>query len=115
MVFNNNCSISKESNIQQKEEKFNTNDSSDLLTAEPKIKSKLTFSEYTVIGALAKYISTPNTKFQPMNANFGILPELEGKKIKDKKARYMKLAERSLESLKDFLYWTVTKIDKYIK
>ena len=59
----------------------------------------ITFSGYTVIGALAKYISTPNEKFQPMNANFGILPELEGKKIKDKKERYMKLAERSLESL----------------
>ena len=57
------------------------------------------FSEYTVIGALAKYISTPNNKFQPMNANFGILPELEGKKIKDKKERYRKLAERSLENL----------------
>ena len=57
---------------------------------------KITFSEYTVIGALAKYISTPNTKFQPMNANFGILPELEGNKIKDKKERYRKLAERSL-------------------
>ncbi len=57
---------------------------------------KITFSEYTVIGALAKYISTPNTKFQPMNANFGILPELEDKKIKDKKERYKKLAERSL-------------------
>ena len=58
---------------------------------------KVTFSENTVIGALAKYISTPNTRFQPMNANFGILPELDGKKIKDKKERYMKLAERSLE------------------
>ena len=57
------------------------------------------FSEYTVIGALAKYISTPNAKFQPMNANFGILPELEGKRIKDKKERYRKLAERSLEKL----------------
>ena len=57
------------------------------------------FSEYTVIGALAKYISTPNNKFQPMNANFGILPELEGKKIKDKKERYQKIAERSLESM----------------
>ncbi len=57
------------------------------------------FSEETVIGALAKYISTPNDKFQPMNANFGILPELEGKKIKDKKQRYEKLAERSLRSL----------------
>ena len=60
---------------------------------------KVEFSEYTVIGSLAKYISTPNDKFQPMNANFGILPELEGKKIRDKKERYMKLAERSLENL----------------
>ena len=57
------------------------------------------FSEYTVIGALAKYISTPNKKFQPMNANFGILPELEGKRIKDKKQRYQKLAQRSLENI----------------
>ena len=65
-----------------------------------KQKDKIIFSEYTVIGSLAKYISTPNTKFQPMNANFGILPELEGKKIKDKKERYTKLAERSLENLK---------------
>ena len=59
---------------------------------------KIEFSEYTVIGSLAKYISTPNLKFQPMNANFGILPELEGKKIKDKKERYTKLAERSLRN-----------------
>ena len=58
------------------------------------------FSEYTVIGALAKYISTPNEKFQPMNANFGILPELEGKRIRDKKVRYLSLAKRSLENLK---------------
>ena len=60
---------------------------------------KVEVSEYTVIGSLAKYISTPNDKFQPMNANFGILPELDGKKIRDKKERYMKLAERSLENL----------------
>ena len=58
----------------------------------------ITFSENTIIGSLAKYISTPNKKFQPMNANFGILPELEGKKIKDKKLRYMELAKRSLEN-----------------
>lgn len=60
-------------------------------------KEKIIFSENTVIGALSKYIATPNERFQPMNANFGILPELEGKKIKDKKERYAKLAERSLE------------------
>lgn len=59
-------------------------------------KDKITFSENTMIGALAKYISTPNEKFQPMNANFGILPELEGKRIKDKKERYKELAKRSL-------------------
>ena len=59
-------------------------------------EDKVVFSENTVIGALAKYISTPNEKFQPMNANFGILPSLERKKIKDKKQRYQKLAERSL-------------------
>ncbi len=59
-------------------------------------EDKVVFSENTVIGALAKYISTPNEKFQPMNANFGILPSLEGNKIKDKKQRYQKLAERSL-------------------
>ena len=64
---------------------------------ETKCKSKILFSDNTVIGALAKYISKKKEKFQPMNANFGILPELEGKRIRDKKERYQKLAERSLE------------------
>ena len=59
---------------------------------------KIVFSENTVIGALAKYISTPNVRFQPMNANFGILPGLEGKKIKDKKERYKKMSDRSLQN-----------------
>lgn len=61
--------------------------------------AKVSFSENTVIGALAKYISSPNEKFQPMNANFGILPELEGDRIRDKKERYQKLAERSLKEI----------------
>ncbi len=60
--------------------------------------TKKEFSEYTMIGALAKYISTENDKFQPMNANFGIVPEL-GEKIKDKKLKYEKLADRALEYL----------------
>ena len=62
-------------------------------------KESLIFSNYTMIGALADYVSTPNEKFQPMNANFGILPELEGKKIADKKLRYSKIADRALENL----------------
>lgn len=61
---------------------------------------KIVFSELTIIGALAKYISTENNKFQPMNANFGILPPLE-EKIRDKKLRYTKLADRALNNLKD--------------
>ena len=61
-------------------------------------REKIVFSNNTVIGALARYIATPNPNFQPMNANFGILPELEGKKIKDKKERYLKIAQRSLEN-----------------
>ena len=65
-----------------------------------KTNKRIIFSEYTVIGALAKYISTENDKFQPMNANFGILPELDGKKIKDKKERYAKISERSLKICK---------------
>ena len=59
---------------------------------------KVTFSELTMIGALAKYISTKNEKFQPMNANFGILPKKK-QKIKDKKLRYEKLADRAIETL----------------
>lgn len=59
---------------------------------------KITFPNETVIGALSSYISTENTKFQPMNANFGILPPLE-EKIKDKIQRYTKMAERALKSL----------------
>ena len=70
------------------------------INAAHKLKQKetVTFTKETVIGALAKYISTTNEKFQPMNANFGILPELE-EKIRDKKLRYQKMAERSLEKL----------------
>ena len=69
------------------------------INAAHKLKQKetVTFSKETVIGALAKYISTTNEKFQPMNANFGILPPLK-EKIKDKKLRYQKMSERSLKN-----------------
>ena len=55
------------------------------------------FPNTSIIGALAKYISTENDRFQPMNANFGIVPELD-EKIKDKKLKYQKMAERSLQN-----------------
>ena len=54
----------------------------------------------TMIGALSRYISDETVKnFQPMGANFGILPPLS-EKIRDKQERYMMLAERGTESLK---------------
>lgn len=62
------------------------------------INQKKIFSNLTMIGALANYISTENDKFQPMNANFGILPPLE-EKIRDKKLRYEKLADRAINNL----------------
>ena len=61
-----------------------------------------TVSEYTVLGALAKYITTPNKDFQPMNANFGILPPL-GRIIKDKAEKKRAQAERSLEHINEFI------------
>ena len=71
-----------------------------LKSGKEKNKEKVVFSEYTMIGALSKYISTPNQNFQPMNANFGILPSLE-EKIKDKKLKYTKLADRAIVKLQE--------------
>ena len=65
-------------------------------------KESIIMPKETVIGALADYISTQNEKFQPMNANFGILPQLP-EKIKDKKERYKRLADKSLNCLKDII------------
>lgn len=59
-------------------------------------QEKIIFSNETMMGALAKYISTENDNFQPMNANFGILPQFD-EKIRDKKVKYEKLAKRALE------------------
>ena len=67
--------------------------------AQIKNESRIEFSNLTMIGALAKYISTANDKFQPMNANFGIIPELP-KRIKDKKIKYGMMADRAIENLK---------------
>ena len=55
-----------------------------------------------MIGALVSYITDPGREhFQPVNANFGILPSLPGPmKKKDKKAR---LAERALADMKNYL------------
>lgn len=63
-------------------------------------KNEFTLPKETVMGALADYVSTKRENFQPMNANFGILPQLE-EKIRDKKIKYGKLADISLEKINE--------------
>lgn len=66
-------------------------------------KSNFVLPEETMMGALAHYISSsPAEDFQPMGANFGILPKIEPH-IRDKKARYNALSDRSINILKNIL------------
>lgn len=59
--------------------------------------------ETTMIGALSRYVANGGVgPFQPMGANFGILPPLE-QHIRDKRERYAALAQRALEDLQSFL------------
>ena len=58
-------------------------------------------SDKTVLGSLAKYITTENKDFQPMNANFGILPPLD-RIVRDKAERKRLMAERSLSEVDRF-------------
>ena len=59
----------------------------------------LVLPETTMIGSLSRYISGYEGKdFQPMGANFGVLPPLE-EHIRDKRLRYEELSRRGLEAL----------------
>ncbi|MDR1568678.1 MAG: methylenetetrahydrofolate--tRNA-(uracil(54)-C(5))-methyltransferase (FADH(2)-oxidizing) TrmFO [Streptococcaceae bacterium] len=59
----------------------------------------IVFPKTTAIGALPHYITQASAKhFQPMNVNFGIIEPLS-ERIRDKKERYEKLANRALETL----------------
>lgn len=66
-------------------------------------KEPVEFPAVTAIGSMAHYITTANPKrFQPMNANFGLLPELP-ERIRGKKERYEQLANRALETIQNFV------------
>ena len=75
--------------------------SSGILAAENVIRylngdEPLHLPEYTMLGALINYITDDSVKdFQPMGANFGIIPSLDVR-IKDKVERYTKLSNRAL-------------------
>ena len=59
-------------------------------------QERLILPEYTMLGALQRHICNRDTKdFQPMGANFGILPPIEPK-IRDKRERYAALSDRAL-------------------
>lgn len=61
----------------------------------------LCLPEFTMLGGLLGYVTDETVKdFQPMGANFGIVPALDVR-IKDKVERYTKLSERSLEWFKN--------------
>lgn len=63
---------------------------------------QIIFPTETMIGAMANYIvDNTNKNFQPMNANFGIIKPLP-ERIKDKKEKYERYANRSLEILENF-------------
>jgi len=59
----------------------------------------VTFSDSTMLGAMAAYISDGNVRsFTPMNANFGLIAPL-GFKIRSKKEKYLAYAHRSLDEI----------------
>lgn len=66
-------------------------------------EKQLELPNTTMCGALTTYISTDDKKdFQPMGANFGIIPH-EDVKIKNKQERYSKIAEKAIKGLKSVI------------
>ncbi|MGI6453974.1 MAG: methylenetetrahydrofolate--tRNA-(uracil(54)-C(5))-methyltransferase (FADH(2)-oxidizing) TrmFO [Syntrophomonadaceae bacterium] len=66
-------------------------------------KEPVIMSPYTMIGALIRHITDSSIQeFQPINANFGILPSLDIP-IKDKKSRYQSYTQRSIRYMSQFL------------
>lgn len=60
----------------------------------------LVLPKFTMIGALLGYITDQTVEnFQPMGANFGIIPPLD-ERIRDKRERYAALSNRSLDWFK---------------
>jgi methylenetetrahydrofolate--tRNA-(uracil-5-)-methyltransferase len=57
----------------------------------------------TMLGALLRYVHTADpARFQPMNANFGLLPPL-AERVKDKRQRNGRLAERAVSAMRAFV------------
>jgi methylenetetrahydrofolate--tRNA-(uracil-5-)-methyltransferase len=67
-------------------------------------KPLLTFPQTTMIGALCYYVTHASAKdFQPMKANFGILPPLDLDNVRGKRQRGSYYAQRAMSNLEEFL------------
>ncbi|SFL46545.1 methylenetetrahydrofolate--tRNA-(uracil-5-)-methyltransferase [Paenibacillus sp. 1_12] len=65
-------------------------------------KECITLPADTTLGSMANYITTADfNHFQPMNANFGLLPPL-GERFKSKKLKNEKIAQRAIEKIQNF-------------
>jgi methylenetetrahydrofolate--tRNA-(uracil-5-)-methyltransferase len=62
----------------------------------------LAFPPTTMIGALCRYVTTTQVDFQPMKANFGLLPPL-AQHVRKKRVRHQAYAERSAQDMEQFL------------
>ena len=59
------------------------------------------FPKDTMMGAMGRYVSTPNRSFVPMNANFGLMDLVEKKMRKaDRKAFYVQRAIQAMDTFK---------------
>ncbi len=68
-----------------------------------KDQEPLIFPRETALGALSYYVSDCSvSNFQPMNINFGLLPKLN-ERIRKKREKNRKIAERSLEIIKQMI------------
>lgn len=70
--------------------------------AEETGEEEIVFPATTICGQLQRHVSTDNENYQPMNANFGILPPA-GEKIRDKKMRKVAYFNRGIQDMKRFL------------
>lgn len=65
------------------------------------------FSGKTAIGAMGRYVSSPNSRFQPMNCAFGLIDQLEvapgEKRIRNKQLRYEAISERALAEVRQIV------------
>jgi len=52
-----------------------------------------------MLGALMGYVHTPNSNFQPMNANFGILP---APNVRSKRERHAAIGATAIAAMQEF-------------